>query len=293
MKKLTAVLLAVMVLVGSAVPALAAIDMGTVPLIESPLGKAGCVVEEDGWEYVQTFIVSTLTAQQRTVYDKFIALPDNRKMLFSDYSKNTLTLVVPKSDAKIMGSPSAGYTIQTSCFMNFSYSGGRLTVLSAYPSEGNLSIQSYSGSSSPYIGYLVIGRDFAQDIVNGTSPNPNANFLKHYQTWTKGIAWRDDIEDEPSEPEPPTPSEPEPEPIPPWNPGKAPPPTSPGANKSPYVPYDVSVWDDFIAYLRTASGSATNIIMLIMIPFIIVPLVISILKHFASGGKGGGGGKTV
>lgn len=289
MKKLTAMILAVMVLVGSAVPALAAINIGTVPLTDSSLGKAGCVVEEDGVPIIQTFIVSTFTAEQRAIYDKFIALPDNRKMLISDYSKNTLTLVVPKSGAKITGSSSAGYTIQTSCFMNFSYSGGRLTVLSSYSSEGNLSIQSYSGSSSPYIGYLVIGRDFAQDIVNGTSPNPNANFLQYYPS-SGQVGWRDD-EDESSEPEPPTPSEPEPEPIPPWTPGGTPPPTT--GNTSPYVPYDVSVWDDFIAYLRTASGSATNIIMLIMIPFIIVPLIISIIKHFASGGKNGGGGKTV
>lgn len=280
MKKIAALFLAVMVLVGSAVPALGAINMGTVPLIESPLGKAGFVVEEDGVPIIQTFIVSTLTTEQRAIYDRFIALPDGRKLIFGYFSGNFVTFAVPVSNAKITGS-----TLALDGFITFRYAGGQLVYDSMIAKPYTLSV------GSPASLYLIMGRDFAQDIVNGTSPNPNTNFLQYYPS-SGQVGWRDD-EDEPSEPEPPTPSEPEPEPIPPWNPGKAPPPSSPGANKSPYVPYDVSVWDDFIAYLRTASGSATNIIILIMIPFIIVPLVISILKHFASGGKGGGGGKTV
>lgn len=292
MKKIAALFLAVMVLVGSAVPALAAVNIGTVPLIESPLGKAGFVVEEDGVPIIQTFIVSTLTTEQRAIYDRFIALPDNRKLMIVDFGQKIVSLIVPDSGAKITGSVSSLFSIAHDGSLNFDYSSGRLIFGSSIP-DGVQGVQTSSGHlGTPVISSLLMGRDFAQDIVNGTSSNPNANFLQYYPQ-NGQVGWRDDIEDEPSEPEPPTPSEPEPEPIPPWNPGKAPPPSSPGANKSPYVPYDVSVWDDFIAYLRTASGSATNIIILIMIPFIIVPLVISIIKHFASGGKGGGGGKTV
>lgn len=289
MKKLTAVILAVMVLVGSAVPALAAINIGTVPLTDSSLGKAGCVVVEDGVSIIQTLQIANPQIEvYRQAYDLFLAAPNDRKVILLDNYNKNIRLGVVSEDWYSYNPQNGSVSIKFQSYVQFSFLSGSGLLLPNAASllAGQGTIFSVSGSHM----FLLFGAIVAQDIADGTAKNPRADFLQYFPS-SGQLGWRDDIEDEPSEPEPPTPSEPEPEPIPPWTPGGTPPPTT--GNTSPYVPYDVSVWDDFIAYLRTASGSATNIIMLIMIPFIIVPLIISIIKHFASGGKNGGGGKTV
>lgn len=282
MKKIIAVLTAALVLLLSAVPAFAAVTIGTIPLSESLLGKAGCISVEGGMEYVQTFKASTLSAADRAVYDAFVALPDDRKLMVGRANPVEVYLIVTSSSTSF---------ITGSAVMDM------VSALSFKPSaDGDLVVSSnafsFTGKGIKFFpgDYLIMGSSFAQKFVDGSAPLPLSDFLKHYQTWDEGIGYRDDIGNgTPSEPEPPTSSsEPEP-PAPPYVPG-APPPTASGS--SPYVPYDVSVWDDFVAYIRTSSGSATNIIFLVLGPIAAVSLIVSLFKHYTSGGKKGGEGGT-
>lgn len=180
-KKFCAILLPLVLIFAMAVPAFAAVNVGTASLMDSPIGKAGCVVVENGREYLQTFVVSTLYEHQRTTYDQFVALPDNRKLVVID--GNDLLLIIPSADSVFTGD---GDFTKLQFAISFSFANGKFTCRYWNGSTG----ASMRFSSSAY---LVKGSDFAEAMINGTSGFPNADFLKYYQTSEKGVGFRDDL----------------------------------------------------------------------------------------------------
>lgn len=106
------------------------------------------------------------------------------------------------------------------------------------------------------------------------------------------IVVRDDIQTQ--EPDPPSSSS-EPDPIPPlpsepdepWTPAGPP---DFGEVDSEYLPYDSSVFESLMWYLRDVIGSAGRVILLIVFLLTVVPLIRAALKHALGKNDDHGGG---
>ena len=101
-----------------------------------------------------------------------------------------------------------------------------------------------------------------------------------------------EVEPEPptssSEPDPPVePSLPDDPPADPYNPAGPP---SIGSVDSEYLPYDTEVWDAVMWYLRDAIGSAGRVIFLVVAVATVLPVVLSVLRHYIGDRNDHGGG---
>lgn len=91
-----------------------------------------------------------------------------------------------------------------------------------------------------------------------------------------------------SEPDPPVePSLPDDPPADPYNPAGPP---SIGSVDSEYLPYDTEVWDAVMWYLRDAIGSAGRVIFLVIAVATVLPVVLSVLRHYIGDRNDHGGG---
>lgn len=61
------------------------------------------------------------------------------------------------------------------------------------------------------------------------------------------------------------------------------------SGETAYLPYDVSIWNDFTDYIRTAIGSVGVILILIVFLFIVIGTIYSTIKHYLTQGKSDGG----
>jgi hypothetical protein len=87
------------------------------------------------------------------------------------------------------------------------------------------------------------------------------------------------------EPEPPSSSSAPEVPDVPYEPGK--PPT--GGGTSDNLPYDPSIWEAFMWYMRDTIGGLGKILILIAFLLSVVPLIISAIRHYAGTRNDNGG----
>lgn len=285
MKRIVSAIVALLFALSLSIGVLAGNTM-TTPLSQSNIKGAVSVV--DGVTTLGKFITSELSEKNKQFMRDWFAAPANTTACFGT-AANQPNIQFFRFPADSTFTLSSKATDGIRCnrdverlYFKVSASSPTICTFVGYSvvKSGDL-IAAYS--------FLISGDPLIDAFFNTNSPAA-AYLFQSYEGGLFAFVDDDGLVDSPassSEPsEPPTPPL---EPEIPFNPPGGPPTST---VDSPYLPYDTSIWDALMWYLRDAIGSAGQVLLLIAFIFVAVPAVIQIIRHALVNGKedGTGGG---
>ena len=264
-RKIGGVLCAALCMICLAVPALASSSY-YVPLSDYPHVEAALTKISSGVYEFKVHLADADTETQEA-WKKVMGewMPDDDYILFTSFGSNA-----SNADFTILASPVSSVTSKgTSAPILHSSSG----YLFRFDLQGNLT--DYRKFTSDY-------SVFNSSIYFDNYEFPE-NSYRYYQCFEdiKELRITDDLD---GAPEPPASSS-TPVPTIPYEPGK--PPT--GGGTSDNLPYDPSIWEAFMWYMRDTIGGLGKILILIAFLLSVVPLIISAIRHYAGTRNDNGG----
>lgn len=288
MKKIIVLILSLAIVFAFSIPVLAATDLNA-------LAPAVFIPDETENSVVGLFDYVSLTAEQQSIYKEFMDAISGKEYdtnycyyIFNTSGGTThsnLTFFKIPSQYKVNTAPTfdGRYSLVLDT-LNVSYTFMEFSLRSREQGE----LYKFSGmwSTKTEAPYRALSRGVVLDFKSSkyifllaSSPNSvsqilnTANFPNLYNNTFKGqLIFRDNNPEQPTPPlEPETPVEP---PKPPIIPQGDP----------NFVPYDTSVWEQFLAYVSGNIGSATNIGLLIFAVIFGIRLVVLIVRRFTKRG---------
>lgn len=264
-RKIGGVLCAALCMICLAVPALAApsyVPLSDYPYIEDALTK----ISDGVYEFKVSLADEDVETQQAWKQVMGEWMPDDSYILFTSfnpYSTNSYLMIVAAPLSSIVYRQQYGaYTLSVSSGHIFKFSlEGILLEHAAVPSIG----QSINVTSLYFNNYEF----------------PDTMDFKILSD-IKELRITDDLD---GEPEPPASSSAPEVPDVPYEPGK--PPT--GGGTSDNLPYDPSIWESFMWYMRDTIGDLGKVLILIAFLLSVVPLIISAIRHWAGSRDDHGG----
>ena len=262
-RKIGGVLCAALCMLCLAVPALAApsyVPLSDYPHIEGALTK----ISDGVYEFEVSLADEDVETQQAWNQVMGEWMPDDDYIVFTSFGPNSATaefqiLAGPVSSIVMSGSGSNKFVNLTSGhFFRFGLDGNLISCVKVTTSMLS-SMQLYFNNY-----------EFPSDT--------NYKILKD----VRELRITDDLD---GEPEPPSSSSAPEVPDVPYEPGK--PPT--GGGTSDNLPYDPSIWESFMWYMRDTIGDLGKVLILIAFLLSVVPLIISAIRHWAGSRDDHGG----
>ena len=264
-RKIGGVLCAALCMLCLAVPALAApsyVPLSDYPHIEGALTK----ISDGVYEFEVSLADEDIETQQAWKRVMGEWMPDDGYILFTSFSPNA---------------SNAGFSILAGPVSSVTSSGGSTPTLRV--ASGYLFTFDMQGNLTDYRKITSNYSAFSSNIYFNNYAFPE-NSYRYYQCFEdiKELRITDDLD---GEPEPPSSSSAPEVPDVPYEPGK--PPTGGGASDN--LPYDPSIWEAFMWYMRDTIGGLGNILILIAFLLSVVPLIISAIRHYAGTRNDNGG----
>lgn len=264
-RKIGGVLCAVLCTICLAVPVLAAhtyVSLSDYPYIEDALTKIS-----DGVYEIKVSLANEDTETQE-IWKQVMGewMPDNDYILFTSFSSSSsypsFSIVAAPLSSVVCRQQYGAYVLLVSSGHVFEFSlDGALREYQAVPAI-SFNINTFPLYFNNYEFPETIDYKIFSDI--------------------RELRITDDLD---GEPEPP-PSSSAPEvPDVPYEPGK--PPT--GGGTSDNLPYDPSIWEAFMWYMRDTIGGLGKVLILIAFLLSVVPLIISAIRHYAGTRNDNGG----